>query len=171
VRTSVLTDAAEGHSYATEQRDRIFGASTSASPPSTRWNAYAFEPDGVEGAALALAARRIRFQHEQLATFIQRADRDSGAVSKGAEPEAGRQSRDGTGGLGGLVLRRESRRAAKLKVRKVRAAGSVGDGGNAPNDDRGRDRIDRGAFLIAFPRSYGGRMRLITSQLKMQFQY
>jgi hypothetical protein len=100
VRASVLTDAAEGHSYATEQRDRIFGASTSASPPSTRWNAYAFEPDGVEGAALALAARRIRFQHEQLATFIQRADRDSGAVSKAAEPEARRQSRDGTGGLG-----------------------------------------------------------------------
>ena len=73
--------------------------------------------------------------------------------------------------VGGIGVTARIAASGEAQARKVRAAGSVGDGGNAPNDDRGRDRIDRGAFLIAFPRSYGGRMRLITSQLKMQFQY
>lgn len=39
----------------------------------------------------------------------------------------------------GLVLRRESERAAKAQARKVRAASARGGSGGTANDDRGRD--------------------------------
>ena len=47
---------------------------------------------------------------------------------------------------GGLVPRRESRRAAKLKRGKFGRPVLVAAEG-PPDDDRSRDRIDRGAFL------------------------